>query len=189
LTHNNSLPEKEGGLSLNRREKEILVADMKNRLQKSLATFIVDYQGLDVEAMNSLRKELKKSDTEFQVVKNRLLKLASQDTHNASVEEYFEGPCALAINYEDAVTPAKVLIDQSKVSKNLTIKAGQIAGKAMDLEGIKKLAELPSRDVLLAQVLSAMQAVPTSLVRALSGVIVNMLNVLKAIESQKTEKG
>jgi len=183
------LPEKEEGLYLNREEKEIFVADMKNRLQKSRATFLVDYQGLDVEAMNLLRKELKKSDTEFQVVKNRLLRLASQDTHNASLEEYFVGPCALAINYEDAVAPAKAMIDQGKVSKNLTIKAGQIAGKAMDLEGIKRLAALPSRDVLLAQVLSAMQAVPTSLVRALSGVVVNLLNVLKAIESQKTEEG
>ena len=115
--------------------------------------------------------------------------MASQDTETVSIKEHFVGPCALAITYTDAVAPAKVLVDQSKESKHLTIKAGQIAGKAINLEGIKRLAELPGRDMLLGQVLSAMHAVPTSLVRVLNGITINLLNVLKAIESQKDEEG
>ena len=174
---------------MNKQEKEIFIADMKIRLQRARATFLVDYQGLDVEAMNRLRRGLKNSDIEFQVVKNRLLRLASQDTDTALIQEHFVGPCALAITYEDAVTPAKILVDQNKEMKQLKIKVGQIAGKVIDLEQIKRLAELPGRDVLLAQVLSAMQAVPTSLVRALNGVVVNLLNVLKAIEGEKSKKG
>jgi large subunit ribosomal protein L10 len=174
---------------LEKKTKERFVADMKSRLGKAKATFLVDYQGLNVDAMNNLRKELRKSDAEFQVVKNRLLKLASQDTETASLTEHFVGPCALAITYEDAVKPAKILVDQSKISKHLKIKAGQIGGKVIDFEAVKRLAELPSREVLLAQVFSAMQAVPTSLVRALNGVMVNLLNVLKAIENQKGEAG
>lgn len=168
-------------------DKEAFVNTMKERLEKARATFLVDYQGLDVEAMNNLRGELRKVDAEFQVVKNRLLKLASQDTETGSMKDHFIGPCALAISYDDMVAPAKVLVNQSKDHDKLEIKVGQIAGKIIDFEGIKRLAELPSRDVLLAQVLSAMQGVPTALVRVLNGTAVNLVNVLKAIEDQKGE--
>lgn len=168
-------------------DKEAFVNTMKKRLEKARATFLVDYQGLNVEAMNNLRGELRKVDAEFQVVKNRLLKLASQDTETGSMKDHFIGPCALAISYDDMVAPAKVLVNQSKDHDKLEIKVGQIAGKIIDFEGIKRLAELPSRDVLLSQVLSAMQGVPTALVRVLNGTAVNLVNVLKAIEDQKGE--
>jgi len=172
---------------LKKKEKENFIEDMRGRLQKAQATFLVDYQGLDVEAMNSIRTELRKSNTEFRVVKNRLLNLASLDTDTASLKEYFVGPCALAITYDDVVAPAKALIGESKKSKNLEVRVGQISGKVVDLEGLKRLAELPSREILLAQALSTMQAVPSSFVRVLNGVIVKFMNVLKAIESQKNE--
>jgi large subunit ribosomal protein L10 len=76
-------------------------------------------------------------------------------------------------------------VDFSKDNKKLDIKVGQMSGKTMDVEAIKRLAELPGRDELLSQVLSAMQEVPTSLVRVLNGLLVNFLNVLKAIETTK----
>jgi large subunit ribosomal protein L10 len=173
---------------LNREEKKVFVADMKSRLLKAQATFVVDYQGLNVEAINRVRGDLKKTGTEFLVIKNRLVKLASQDTETASLQDQFVGPCALAITYDDMVTPAKVLVDLSKGLKQLNIKAGQMSGKPIDSGAIRRLAELPGRDELLGQVLSAMQAVPTSLVRVLNGVIGNFLNALKAIESQKAEQ-
>jgi len=174
---------------LNKQEKENFIEDMRGRLQKAQATFLVDYQGLDVEAMNSIRTELRKCDTEFQVVKNRLLNLASTDTDTASLKEHFVGPCALAITYDDVVAPAKALIEESKKSKNLEVKVGQISGKIVDLNGVKRLASLPSREILLSQVLSTMQAVPSSFVRVLNGVIVKFMNVLKAVEDQKNGEG
>ncbi len=172
---------------MNKQEKEAFVAEIKGRLERAQATFLVDYKGLNVETINALRNELRKSDTEFQVVKNRLLNKASQDTDTAAIREYMVGPSALAISYEDAVGTAKVLVEQSKGSKHLEIKGGQIAGKAIGFEEIKRLAALPNRDVLLAQVLSTMNAVPTSLVRVLNAVMVDLLNVLKALESKKDE--
>ena len=168
-------------------DKEKFIVDVKGRLEKACATFLVDYQGLNVEDMNLLRNELRKHDIEFKVVKNRLLKLACEDTGTASMKEHFQGPCGLAISYDDAVAPAKILVEQGKTFKNLDIKVGQIAGKLIDFDGIKRLAELPSRDALLSQVLSAMQAVPTSFVRVLNGVILNLLYALKAIEKEKNE--
>jgi large subunit ribosomal protein L10 len=167
---------------LDKEQKENLVADMKERLQNAKAAFLVDYQGLDVETLNGLRNELRQTGSEFQVVKNRLVKLACQDTETESLREHFVGPCALTIAHDDVVAPAKVLVDFSKNQKNLEVKVGQISGKMMDANAIKRLAELPGRDALLSQTLSAMKEVPTSLVRVLNGVVVSFLNVLKAIE-------
>jgi large subunit ribosomal protein L10 len=113
------------------------------------------------------------------------MKLASQDTDTECIKDEFTGPCALAITYEDVAEPAKILVDLSKEMKNLEIKVGQISGSPIDPTAIKKLADLPSRDQLLSLVLSAMQAVPTSLVRALNGVPLNLIYALKAIEAEK----
>jgi large subunit ribosomal protein L10 len=174
---------------LEKKEKEAFIADISERLKNAQATFVVDYQGLNVEFINRLRKELKKKKVDFRVVKNRLLKIASRDSGTEAIANHLVGPCAIAITYDDVVAPAKILIEQAKKLDKLKIKVGQISGKAIDLEGIKRLAELPSREVLLAKALSAMQAVPASLVRVLNGVTLNLLNVLKAIENQKQRKG
>ncbi len=172
---------------MNKEEKVLFVKTMNERLQKAKATFLVDYKGLDVEAMNSLRGKLRGVDTEFQVVKNRLLKLACRETESAPLSEHLVGPSALLISYGDAVAPAKVIVEQGKASDHLTVKAGQISGKLIESDGIKRLAGLPSREVLLGQALSAMQAVPGSLARLLNNIAVGLLNVLKAIETQKGE--
>ncbi len=173
---------------MNKKQKENFITDMNGRLKKANATFLVDYHGLDVESINKVRGELRNSGTEFSVVKNRLLKLASKDTDSESIDEYFVGPCAIAITYDDIVAPAKVLVDLSKELKKLEIKVGQTSGKPMTPDDIKRLANLPGREQLLAQVLSAMQAVPTSFVRVTNGVLVNLMNVLKAIEETKTQQ-
>lgn len=172
---------------MDKHTKELFVEGMNSRLKKAKATFIVDYQGLDVQEMNRIRSELRNINSEIQVVKNRLLKLACKDTDTEAIKDQFSGPCALAITYDDIVAPAKVLINLNKELKNLEVKVGQISGKLIDADAIKRLSELPGRDQLLSQVLSAMQAVPTSLVRALNGVILNLIYALKAVEAQKGE--
>ena len=168
--------------------KKAFIDLMNERLKKAQATYVVDYQGLDVESMNKIRGELRKIDAEFYVVKNRLLKLASKDTDSESIADQFVGPCAVAVTYDDVVAPAKVLVDLEKDLAKLEIKVGQTSGKLMDVDGIKRLAKLPGREQLLAQVLSAMQAVPTSFVRVTNGVLGNFMNVLKAIETAKQEE-
>ncbi len=170
---------------MDRETKKEFVVGLHERLKKVQGTLLVGYQGLDVESTNRLRRELRKVQAEFQVVKNRLLKLASQDTETEVVKDYMKGPSAIALMYEDVVGPAKVLVDYAKKFKQLDIRRGQISGRELDLDGVKKLAALPGREILLSQILSVMQAVPTSFVRVLNGVPVSLLNVLKAIEEQK----
>ena len=172
---------------MNKEEKKDFVADLHTRLEKAEGTFIVDYKGLNVEAINRLRRELKKVDAEFQVIKNRLLKLASEETTTGLIQEHMQGPSAIALTYEDVVSPAKVLIEFAKDFQALKIKAGQISGKVVQTDGIRRLAELPGREVLLGRVLSVMLGVPSSFVRVLNGVVVKLLNVLTAIEAQKRE--
>ena len=170
---------------MDRKAKNEFVSDFHDRLEKAEGVFLVEYKGLDVESMNQLRKELRNVNAEFQVVKNRLLRIASQETDTALLDNHMQGPTAVAITYDELVGPAKVLTGLANNFKQLITKGGQISGKVVDPAAIKRLAELPGKDVLLAQSLATMQAVPTSLVRVLSGVVGKLLNVLKAIENEK----
>jgi large subunit ribosomal protein L10 len=99
---------------MNRQEKEEFVADFHSKLERAQGTFLVDYQGLNVEVINRLRKELKKVGAEFQVAKNRLLKLACEETDTALVKDHLAGPSAITLTYEDVIGPAKILVEFDK---------------------------------------------------------------------------
>ena len=173
---------------MKKEDKRELVASLHDKLKKACGSFLVDFQGLNVQAITDLRSQLRKSDIEFRVVKNRLLKLASEDTDTWLIRDQMNGPSAIAVTSDDVVAPAKILVGFAKDHEQLKIKSGQISGQVLDAVAIKRLAELPGREQLLAQVLSAMQTVPTSLVMVLNGIIVKLLNVLKALEQQKAEQ-
>ena len=170
---------------MDRNEKEKTVTGLRERLGKACGTFLVDYQGLNVEALTKLRRELRETNIEFQVVKNRLLSIACQDTETAVLRDYLAGPCALAITYDDVVMPAKVLTKFGQDYAALEIKIGQINGKIIDLPAIKRLAQLPSREILLSQLLFSLSGVPSSFVRALSEMLRKLVTVLEAIRNQK----
>jgi len=121
-------------------------------------------------------------------VKNTLLVRAAEDTGVAVISDHFKGPSAVVMSDDDPVAPAKVLTDFAKANAKLEIKVGVLNGKAVDPAGIKSLASLPAREVLLAQVLGAMNAVPGSLVRVLAAVPGQLVNVLTAIKDQKEEQ-
>ena len=170
---------------MNRTEKGIVIEELHKNFIGAAGSFIVEYKGLNVEASNALRSNLSKTGAELRVVKNRLLKLAADGTESSSLYDYMRGPSAVVVASDDMVRVAKTLTEFAKANTNLIVKAGQISGKVFDAEGVKRLADLPGRDVLLAQVLAAMQAVPTSLVSVLSGIPRKFLYVLKALEEKK----
>jgi large subunit ribosomal protein L10 len=172
-------------LTLKKENKKLIAENLKERFSKSKVVIVTDYKGLDVMAINALRRKLREADIDYQVAKNTLLIRASEGTDVAVIKDYFVGPSAIAISYDDPVAPAKVLTDFAKENKKLEIKAGVIGEKMLDVADIKSLAALPSRDVLLGQVLSAMNGVSTAFVRVLNGVTGNFLNVLTAIKDQK----
>ena len=166
-------------------DKKRIAQDLKERFDKSKVIIVTDYKGLNVTSINALRRKLREADVEYKVVKNSLLIRAAADTDVAQLNEYFKGPSAIAISYDDPVAPAKVLTEFAKESKKLEIKAGVMGDQMLDMSAIKALSDLPSREVLLGQVLSAMNGVPTAFVRALNDNIARFLNVLNAIKDQK----
>jgi len=166
-------------------DKKRIAQDLKERFDKSKVIIVTDYKGLNVTSINALRRKLREADVEYKVVKNSLLIRAAADTDVAQLNEYFKGPSAIAISYDDPVAPAKVLTEFAKDSKALEIKAGVMGDQLLDMSAIKALSDLPSREVLLGQVLSAMNGVPTAFVRALNDNIARFLNVLNAIKDQK----
>ncbi|MFP4453182.1 MAG: 50S ribosomal protein L10 [Desulfobacterales bacterium] len=166
-------------------QKQELVSELRKKFDQKKILILVDYKGLNVQKINDLRTRLRDAGVEFRVVKNTLLIRAAQDTDVDLIREHFQGPSAVAMSYEDPVAPAKALSQFAKDNDKLEIRAGVLGGSVLDPEGIKRLAELPSREVLLGQVLGTMNAVPRGLVRALCNVPERLLYALQAIKDQK----
>ena len=170
---------------MNLTDKQQIVEELNEKLASSKVVIITDYKGLDVAAMNSLRRKLRDAQVEFKVVKNTLLVRAAENTDAALIADSFKGPSAVALSFDDPVAPAKVLTDFAKENKKLEIKIGVMDGRVIDAAGIVALSSLPSREVLLAQVLAAMNGVPTGLVRTLNAIPAKLLYALQAIKEQK----
>ncbi len=166
-------------------QKKTIVKDLQEKFSKKKILIVTDYKGLNVQDVNSLRRKLREADIEYKVVKNSLLVRACEDTDVEMLKDYFAGPSAIALSYDDPVAPAKLLTDFAKENKKLEIKVAVMDGKVLDLSKINELSSLPSHEVLLGQLLSVMNGVPSSLVRALGDVPRKMLNLLQAIKEQK----
>jgi large subunit ribosomal protein L10 len=166
-------------------KKKKIVEDLKKQFATTKVVIVTDYKGLNVAQMTELRRKLSDAGVEYQVVKNTLLTRASNGTDAELLNDVFKGPSGIALSFDDPVAPAKVLTQFAKDNQKLEIKAGVMNGKLMDLDAITALSKLPSREELLAQVLSAMNAVPAGLVRALADIPRRMVNVLTAIKDQR----
>lgn len=166
-------------------KKKEIVTQLHEDFKKSKIVIVTDFKGLDVAAVTKLRSQLTKENIDYRVIKNTLLRRASENTNVAVLNNMFKGPSAVAISYDDPVSPAKILTKFAEENNKLEIKGGVMDGKAIDTDGIKALSSLPSREVLLSHVLSTMNAVPTGIVQVLAAVPRNMMNVLNAIKEKK----
>ena len=166
-------------------KKKAIVEELHEKFSKSKIVILTDYKGLDVAAVSDLRKRLNEINVEFKVVKNTLLARASENTYVEAIKDDFKGPSAVAMSYDDPVAPAKVLTEFAAGNDKFEVKLGVLGGKRLDVAAIKALSSLPAREVLLAQVLSAMNGVPTALVRVLNAVPQKLLYALQAIKEQK----
>jgi large subunit ribosomal protein L10 len=166
-------------------EKKQIAQDLHEKFSKSKVVIVTEYKGLDVAAISDLRKKLRESGIEYRVAKNTLLERASEGTDAALIKDSFKGPSAIALSYNDPVAPAKVLVKYAESNKKLVIKSGVLNGKALDLNAIKALSTMPPREVVLAQLLSAMNGVPAAFVRVLNEIPRKFLYVLQAIKNQK----
>jgi large subunit ribosomal protein L10 len=139
-------------------EKQEAVAVIAAKIANSSSTVVADYRGLNVSQVTELRKQLREAGIEFQVLKNSLVRRATEGTDYVELNNILTGPTAIAFGKEDAVAPAKILNDFAKKNDALKLKGGVVEGKVVSQEEIKALAELPSRDGLLSMLLSVLQA-------------------------------
>ena len=165
--------------------KEPVVQEIKVKLEASKGAVLADYRGLNVAQVTKLRSQLREAGVEYKVVKNTLTRLAAAELGIEGLNPYLEGPTAIAFGLQDAVTPAKILAEFAKTNKDLEIKAGILEGKVIDLNAVKALAELPSREVLLAKVLGGMQTPLYGFANVLQANLRNLVNVVEAIRKQK----
>ncbi|TDP62331.1 50S ribosomal protein L10 [Roseateles toxinivorans] len=144
-------------MSLNRNEKAAVVADVAAQVAKSQTLTLAEYRGLTVTHLNKLRVEARAKGVYLHVLKNTLARRAVAGTPFECVAESMVGPLIYGFS-EDAVASAKVISDFAKGNDKLIIKAGAFAGKALDANGIKALASIPSKEVLLSQFLGLLQS-------------------------------
>lgn len=167
-------------MAVSREKKEQLVSWYTDLFSRSSAAILTNYQGLTVADISQLRRKLQETQSEYHVIKNRLMKYALEEAKLPVPEDLLEGPTAIGFCFEEAPAVAKVLVDFSKESKILVIKGGLLGDRIISADEVTSLAELPPREILLAQVLGTIQAPASGITRAIAGSIRSVLYVLKA---------
>ncbi len=167
-------------------EKIQQVADFKEKLGKAQVAVFTDFRGIDAGQMTDLRAKLRSKQVEFKVIKNTIIRRATDDQEG--FDKYCVGPTAVALGYSDPVAPAKALYEFSKENPNLKIKVGLFKDQILDESQVIDLAKLPSREVLLAKLLGVLNFPITGMVTVLQGTIRNFLLTLRAIEEKKEKE-
>lgn len=169
--------------------KVAIVQEVKEKLSNAQGAVLTDYRGLNVKQVTELRKRLREAGVEYKVYKNTLTAIAARELGLGDLEQYLVGPTAIAFGYDDPVAPAKILAEFAKENEALELKAGLLEGRVIGMDEVKALAALPSREVLLSQVLRGMQAPIAGLVNVLQGNIRNLVYALDAVRQKKAEAG
>ncbi len=156
-------------MSLNRNEKAAVVTDVAAQVARSQTLALAEYRGLTVDHLNVLRKQARERGVYLHVLKNSLARRAVVGTPFEVAAASMVGPLIYGFS-KDAVAAAKVMSDFAKTNDKLIVKAGAHAGKALDAAGVKALADIPSKEVLLAQLLGLMQSPISRLARVLAAI-------------------
>lgn len=166
-------------------EKEQVVQEIKQKLEAATLVICTDYRGLNMEKVTELRNKLRVPGVEYRVLKNTMFRFALQQAGYEDMASQISGPNAVIFSQDDPVGPAKTIFDFAKTNKELEIKVGILEGQMISTEDIKNLAQLPPRDVLLAQVVGTMQAPITAFVRVLNANLTGLVRALDGIREQK----
>lgn len=165
--------------------KKQIVQEIKEKIEKATSIVLVDYRGLDVEEVTDLREKYRESSVEYKVYKNTLMRFAFKECGLEGFNEFLVGPSGIAFSYDDAIIPAKITNDFAKTHKELEIKAGVVDGKIVNVEGVKALAELPSREILIAQLLHGLNAPISGFANVLQGTLRSLVYVLNAVKDKQ----
>lgn len=167
-------------------QKKQIVAELTEKLKSACAGVVVDYKGINVADDTKLRKELREAGVDYFVVKNTLLSRAAKEAGIEGLDPVLEGTTALAISNEDHVAAARILCKFAEKNKSIKAKAGFVEGKTIDAAEVENLAKLPSKEVLVAQVLGGLNAPITGFVTVLNGTMKGLVVALNAIAEKQS---
>jgi large subunit ribosomal protein L10 len=162
------------------------VAELKEILSGSRTLIVSEYRGLTVKEIAEIRRALSKQDVTYRVVKNRLMRIAAQDTIGEALSPLLIGPTAIAFGNDESAT-AKAVIDATRPYRVVTITGAVLGDRAISADGVKSLASLPSREVLLAKLAGGMQAPIGTLAGLLTANIRNLGYALAQVRDQKVQ--
>ena len=166
-----------------------IVAQLKERMEGAKAIVLVDYKGISVEQVNQLRNQYREAKVDYLVQKNTLVKIALNDLGITELDEYLQGPTAIAICKDEEVAPAKVLVkfikDVMEEAQFPSFKAGLVAGQVFDQAQLLELAKLPSREELLAKIMGSLNAPLSNFLNVSQGVARKLVYALDAVAKTK----
>ena len=148
--------------------KEPIVNEISEAIKDAASVVLVDYRGLTVAEDTEFRKALREAGVIYKVYKNTMMVRAFKGTDCEKLNEYLEGPSAVAISKDDATAPARVIANFAKKAPKLEVKGGIVEGQAYDANGISKIASIPSREELISKLLGSLQSPITNLARVLN---------------------
>ena len=150
--------------------KQVIIGEIKEKLDGAQSADVIDYMGTTVAQADARRKKLREANVDYTVYKNTLIKRAIEGTEFAPLADVLDGPSAIAISKEDATAPARVLKEVIDEFKKMEFKAGVVEGNYFDQEGIKEIASIPSRDVLIAKFMGSIQSPVSKAVRTFQAI-------------------
>lgn len=165
-------------------QKEAIVSELTDQLSRSMLTIVTDYRGLTVTELQNLRAQLRPHKAEFRVAKNTLTRRAADAIQLEGLEGVLAGPTALVFAYEDVAQPAKVIRDFVRTSRLMQVKAAVLEGEVVAPERFEVIADLPSREELIAKVVGGVAAPLYGLVNVMSGPARSLAYVLQARVNQ-----
>jgi large subunit ribosomal protein L10 len=165
-------------------EKQTIVEELTGKLRSASSVYVTDYAGLNVAQVTDLRRRLRKAGVEYVVIKNTLARRALSDATVSGLDAHLKGPTALALA-KDPSAAAKILSDFAKEHKKPEVKGGVVDGRAVTPAQVKRLAALPPREQLLAELGAAMQAPMAGFLGALQALLSNFAGALEALKTQR----
>ncbi len=175
---------------MKRADKETFVAEFQEKVRETPTLFLTDFTGLDVQSMTELRRRLRDSGAEYLVVKNRLAKRALVELEIPDLSEFLTGPTGVVVAKDGPVPPAKTLVEFAKDHQDRpTFKVGVLDSALVDAQQFERIAKLPSRDELLAELAGAMQAPMAALAGALESKLQETAGLFEALKQEKEQEG
>jgi large subunit ribosomal protein L10 len=166
--------------------KQETVAELREALAGSRTLIVSEYRGLTVKEIAEIRRALRKQDVTYRVVKNRLMRIAAQDSVGEALSPLLSGPTAIAFGNDESAT-AKAVLDATRAYRLVTITGAVLGNRAIDADGVRTLASLPSREVLLGRLAGGMQAPLGTLAGLLTANIRNLGYALAQVRDQKSQ--